>query len=294
MISSRLIRLVRLVIGLALLTVGGLTAAAVYLGGLRLSFVPQPGGPPVPAETFVLLFPVLSVALPVLLLLAGLLFTRQALIRPQPPVSRPVPAPDPAPAPPPPAPPDPSPAMEEAPAEKERPFSVAEALAPTPTPAQPLPPGPEGVAHVLRSLPRAYAYLQGVDIGDSRPPIRHLLAGPHGVLIMTVIGLQGDIASEGNDWYRLTGSERHKLEPSPSEWLNRDVEAVSRFLERHGQGDVAVQGVVIVAGPNLRYTDQPTVPIIEVNRLRNYVPTLAAEEPLLPEKIEAVLRVLQG
>jgi hypothetical protein len=137
-------------------------------------------------------------------------------------------------------------------------------------------------------------------------PVDHVLLTPVGVLVITLRRMGGDIRCRENKWAMKT-SLLSKLRlfteeqlGNPGDDLLRDVKGLQKLLELKLPADenekpVPIGGFVYFGNPEARLTlDQPTVPVLHIKTIKDYLRRQASGERLSPARMEAVAAILEG
>lgn len=137
-------------------------------------------------------------------------------------------------------------------------------------------------------------------------PVEHVLLTPSGVLAITVRRMGGYITCKGDKWYTKTSFlSRIRIFAedqlgSPSVELRRDVGEVQKLLEARlpaveGEKPVPVGGLVFFGHSATELNlENPTVPVVTIKQIKDYLRKQAAGSHLSPATYEAVATALGG
>jgi len=155
--------------------------------------------------------------------------------------------------------------------------------------------GFDGERMVARSLASVlgdeYSLINDVGFRDGFGNIDHLVVGPNGVFVVETKNYAGRVVCYGDEWLRKpVGAKRDRFGVfgfdvgSPSKQVKRNVGRVRRVIEGiepFKEGDVWVNGVLVFPNPAVHLEiHDPTVPILKIRELANFVLTRKPNRPL--------------
>ncbi|HEY0866766.1 MAG TPA: nuclease-related domain-containing protein [Fimbriimonas sp.] len=134
----------------------------------------------------------------------------------------------------------------------------------------------------LRELSDDYSAIRNWMAPNGKGDVDLIVTGPHGVLVCEIKNYGASYACEGDEWVNVKENGYRKRMKSPSRQLKSNVKNVAAFLRRNGH-EVPVQGVLVLRPKCDVKLVAPTVPVVEWNRLEEYVRALpAASGPFDP------------
>jgi hypothetical protein len=127
-------------------------------------------------------------------------------------------------------------------------------------------------------------YLQGGG-GD----IDHVVLAPAGVFVLETKNWSGNISVNGDDWHR---DRSHAAGSSPSNQVKRNTQKIRNILDHssnlRGLG-VWVEGIVVIVNKHASlHLNNPTVPVVVVQDLPNYIKNRGSQRRLSKEQRELI------
>ena len=150
--------------------------------------------------------------------------------------------------------------------------------------------GEKKVVQLLRSkLSDDYILINDLCIRSGRGDIDHIVLGPTGIFVLETKNWSGDIACRGDDWQRVG---RRAFKSSPSRQVKRNAARIRRIIDSSQSFramNVRIEGIVVFTNnrANLRL-DSPTVPILRLPQLANYLITHAYSGSLSRQQLDAI------
>ncbi|HMK95106.1 MAG TPA: nuclease-related domain-containing protein [Candidatus Limnocylindrales bacterium] len=150
--------------------------------------------------------------------------------------------------------------------------------------------GEEQVTNLLsRTLSDDYLLLNGLYLRDGGGDIDHIVLGPNGVFVLETKNWSGTITCNGDEWQR---GGRHSFRNSPSLQLKRNVAKIKHIIDSSrslSSLGVRVEGILVFTNNHatLQLKD-PTVVILKLAKLPNYITTQRNPSDLSSQQVEAI------
>jgi hypothetical protein len=131
--------------------------------------------------------------------------------------------------------------------------------------------GEKRVAKLLSvTLSNDYYLLNGMHFGGGDGDVDHIVLGPNGVFVIETKNWSGKIMCHGDKWQRKS---RRRFTGSPSRQLKKNVAKVQRILDLSPFRElrVWVEGAVVFTNNADLHLNNPTVPILKLQQLPNYI-----------------------
>jgi Nuclease-related domain len=133
--------------------------------------------------------------------------------------------------------------------------------------------GEKRVAKLLSSkLNDDYALLNDLYLRSGGGDIDHIVLAPSGIFVLETKNWSGDIVCNGDEWQR---NSKHTFRESPSHQVKRNAAQIKRIIDSSqsfGAQNVPVEGILVFSNNRARlHLKNPTVPIIKLHQLSNYI-----------------------
>jgi len=150
--------------------------------------------------------------------------------------------------------------------------------------------GEKKVVQLLSSkLSDDYTLINDLCIHNGSGDIDHVVLGPNGIFVLETKNWSGDITCVGDDWQRVG---RRTFKSSPSRQVKRNAARIRRIIDSSQSFramNVMVEGIVVFTNnrANLRL-NSPTVPILRLPQLTNYLITHVNSASLSGQQLDAI------
>lgn len=151
------------------------------------------------------------------------------------------------------------------------------------------------IAH-LSTLPDSYYLINDVKIGSDRGNIDHIVLGPNGIFVIESKNYSGIIECNGDKWDRIYEDKIYEIN-SPSKQVKRNAMKIKKIIEHTNYREVLsnlwVNGIVVFTNPdiNLKIMN-PTVPVLKVEELAEYIANKKDNIVLSPKEIRELADVI--
>ena len=150
--------------------------------------------------------------------------------------------------------------------------------------------GEKQVAKLLsHTLSDDYYLLNDLYLRVGEGDIDHIILGPNGVFVLETKNWNGSISCNGDEWKRVG---KRNFSGSPSRQVKRNTSKIRQIINTNPNLrvlDILVEGIVIFTNNHaILHLNCPTVPILKLPQLPNYLTTHGKTRSLSPEQIEAI------
>lgn len=119
--------------------------------------------------------------------------------------------------------------------------------------------------------------------------IDHVVLGPNGVFILETKNWSGNIICNGDSWQR--DGKRH-INSSPSRQLKRNIARIKQVIDSSPSLkplNIWVEGIVVFTNKHSKFQiNNPTVPILKLPQLPNYISTHEGSNRYSRQQLEAI------
>ncbi len=149
--------------------------------------------------------------------------------------------------------------------------------------------GEKSVAKLLNShLSDDYYLINDLYLGAGGD-IDHIVLAPNGVFVLETKNWRGNITCDGDKWHR---SGKRDFSSSPSIQVKRNASKIRRIIDSESSLRALgswVEGIVVLTNRHATlHLNNPTVPILKLEQLTNYITTHNSMRRLSREQIEAI------
>jgi len=160
--------------------------------------------------------------------------------------------------------------------------------------------GEASVADALKKLDDSYCVINDLVLKGRSGNIDHIVLGPNGVFAVETKSLRGEIGCIGDEWTRRAqGSSSAINLDSPSLQVKRNAAAIGQLLHSTVSGDIGrgknlfVDGIVVFTDPKAHLElKSPTVPVLKLEDLCDYVMHFRSDDRYSSKELEAIAKVL--
>lgn len=152
----------------------------------------------------------------------------------------------------------------------------------------------------LQNLPDSYFLINDVNLPNGFGNIDHIVLGSNGIFVIETKNFNGEIRCEKDVWYKYNYiriiSEEHKIK-SPSKQVKRNALKLKQYIESKNIFNKSlklwVEGMVVFTKDNaILSCENPTVPILKVNQLCNYIRNKESKIKISSQELEKVTKIL--
>jgi hypothetical protein len=165
------------------------------------------------------------------------------------------------------------------------------------------------IIECLKKLNDNYQLINDVVLPESYGNIDHLLLGPNGVFVIETKNYNGEIICNGDEWYnhydgevKISMKGRPYYKPgrdydikSPSKQIKKNAAKLKQFIEKELNKKIWIEVVVVFTNPEVNLElNHPTVPILKINDVYNYIKNKKAKIGLSLKDLESIERIILG
>jgi hypothetical protein len=146
--------------------------------------------------------------------------------------------------------------------------------------------GEKQVTKLLTSrLSDDYFLLNDLHLRSGGGDIDHIVLGPSGVFVLETKNWSGEITCRGDEWQRVG---RRDFKGSPSLQVKRNTAKIKRIIDS-SVPSVWVEGIVVFTNNHARlHLNNPTIPILTLPQLSNYITAQRGSSNLSQQQLEAI------
>lgn len=138
------------------------------------------------------------------------------------------------------------------------------------------------VTDSLRNLDDSYYLINDIVLPKRRANIDHIILGSTGIFVIETKSYDGEIKCERDDWWQDNGHIK-----SFSKQAKRNSTTLRRFIRKHINKDVWVEGVVVLTDPNIKLElKYPSVAVLRPHELCNFIRNSQSEFSLSPQELK--------
>jgi hypothetical protein len=150
--------------------------------------------------------------------------------------------------------------------------------------------GEKEVATLLsHSLSDDYYLLNDLYRRDGGGDIDHIVLGPNGVFVLETKNWNGSISCNGDEWERFGKSN---FSGSPSRQVKRNAAKIKQIIDNNqnlGSLGIWVEGLVVLTNNHATlHLNNPTVPILKLPQVPNYIVAFRSSRSLSREQLETI------
>jgi len=158
--------------------------------------------------------------------------------------------------------------------------------------------GEKSVIEALSHLSDEYYLINDVKFESLRGNIDHIVIGPNGIFVIETKNYSGRIICEGDEWVRCYGFifPREYDIGSPSKQVKRNAVRVKEIIESSGilkDKRVWVEAIVVFTNPDVELeVINPTVPVLTVDKLCEYIKNKKTSNKFSSEEIKGIAQLI--
>ncbi len=150
--------------------------------------------------------------------------------------------------------------------------------------------GEKQVAKLLNSkLNDDYYLLNDLYLRDGGGDIDHIVLGPNGVFVLETKNWSRSISCNGDEWQRVG---KRNFSGSPSRQVKRNAAKIKQIIDSNPNLrplSIWVEGIVVFTNNHATlHVNNPTVPILKLPQLSNYITTHSSSRSISREQLEAI------
>jgi hypothetical protein len=150
--------------------------------------------------------------------------------------------------------------------------------------------GEKQVAKLLsNTLSDDYFLLNDLYLRGGGGDIDHIILGPNGLFVLETKNWNGSISCNGDEWKR---AGKRNFSGSPSRQVKRNTSKIRQIINTNPNLrvlDIWVEGIVVFTNNHASlHLNFPTVPILKLPQLPNYLTTHRNSRSLSADQIEAI------
>ncbi|MGA2385680.1 MAG: nuclease-related domain-containing protein [Candidatus Bathyarchaeia archaeon] len=150
--------------------------------------------------------------------------------------------------------------------------------------------GEKQVTKLLSSrLSDDYTLLNGLYLRDGGGDIDHVVLGPSGVFVLETKNWSGDVTCHGDEWQR---AGKRGFKGSPSLQVKRNAAKIKRIIDSSPKlPRIWVEGILVFTNNHATlHLSNPTVPILKLSQLPNYITTQQSQDGYTQQQLEEVAK----
>jgi hypothetical protein len=153
--------------------------------------------------------------------------------------------------------------------------------------------GWQGEKQVVKLLTSAfgddYYLINDLYLHKGGGDIDHIVLGPNGVFVLETKNWSGNITCNGDDWQKLG---KRSFSASPSRQAKRNAVRIKQLIDNSPTLrplSVWVEGIVVLTNNHATlHVNNPTVPILKLPQLPNYIKAYGSPQRYSREQLEAI------
>ena len=150
--------------------------------------------------------------------------------------------------------------------------------------------GEKQVANLLtRSLNDDYYLLNDLYLREGSGDIDHIVLGPNGVFVLETKNWSGSISFNGDEWQR---AGKRNFSGSPSRQVKRNAAKIKQIIDNNQNLrslGIWVESIVVLTNNHATlHLNNPTVTILKLPQVPNYIASFRSSRSLSREQLETV------
>ena len=139
------------------------------------------------------------------------------------------------------------------------------------------------------TLSNDYYLLNDLYLRDGGGDIEHIVLGPNGVFVLETKNWNGSISCNGDEWQRMG---KRNFSGSPSRQVKRNAARIKQIFDNSPDLkslSIWVEGIVVLTNNHATlHFNNPTVPILKLSQLPNYIAEFRSSRSLSDEQLETI------
>lgn len=152
----------------------------------------------------------------------------------------------------------------------------------------------------LQNLDNKHILINDVKLQNSYGNIDHILLGPNGIFVIETKNFEGEIICYGDVWYQYKQEWKNPEEyeiKSPSKQVKGNALKLNQLIKSKGifmkPLKIWIDGVIVFTNDNVKLNlNNPTVPILKINELYNYVKNKKSNIRFSSQELESIGKVI--
>lgn len=150
--------------------------------------------------------------------------------------------------------------------------------------------GEKQVVNLLsHTLSDDYFLLNDLYLRDGGGDIDHIVLGPNGVFVLETKNWNGNISCNGDEWHR---PGKRNFSGSPSRQVKRNAAKIQQIIDGNSNLralGIWVVGIVVLTNNHATlHVNNPTVTILKLPQLPNYLTNYRNSKDFSPEQLEVI------
>jgi hypothetical protein len=142
---------------------------------------------------------------------------------------------------------------------------------------------------LMHTLRDDYFLLNDIYLRDGGGDIDHIVLGSNGVFVLETKNWNGNISCNGDEWHR---PGKRNFIGSPSRQVKRNAAKIQQIIDGNPNlrsWGIWVEGIVVLTKKHAKLqVNNPTVTILKLPQLPNYLTTYRNSKNFSPEQLEAI------
>lgn len=151
--------------------------------------------------------------------------------------------------------------------------------------------GEKQVARALSSsLSDDYILINDLYLQGGGGDIDHVVLAPGGVFVLETKNWSGHINCNGDEWHR---AGKRKFNSSPSHQVKRNAAKLKAILDNSSMRHLGiwVEGIVVITNRHaILHLNNPSVPVLKLSEVADYIKAHGGSRRIIREQLEAVGR----
>jgi hypothetical protein len=139
------------------------------------------------------------------------------------------------------------------------------------------------------TLSNDYYLLNDLYLRDGGGDIDHIVLGPNGVFVLETKNWNGSVSCNGDEWQRMG---KRNFSGSPSRQVKRNAARIKQIFDNSPDLkslSIWVEGIVVLTNNHATlHFNNPTVPILKLSQLPNYIAEFRSSRSLSDEQLETI------
>ncbi len=142
---------------------------------------------------------------------------------------------------------------------------------------------------LTKTLSDDYLLINDLYLRNSYGDIDHIVLGPNAIFVLETKNWRGNIVCNGDQWQR---SKKHHQQSSPSSQVKRNVTKIHQIIGSNPSLrllNIWVEGIVVFTNSHIKLRlNNPTVSVLKLPQLPNYLTTFTRPKSFTPQQLEVI------
>ncbi len=161
--------------------------------------------------------------------------------------------------------------------------------------------GEQTVINTLKNLDDSFYLINDITLQQPYGNIDHILLGPNGIFVIETKNYKGNIECNGDEWHRSYESRKGPKDftmNSPSKQVKRNAVGLRNFLSNaadimKNKPYLFINGILVFTDPDINLKlNNPTVPVLEVGGLYDYINSFKTNNLLTNAELESIAKTI--